>query len=221
MAVNVYGRKLTEAEIAAKEHRELVGGLWDEIGALQFEFLRSRGLLPHHRLVDIGCGALRGGVHFVRYLEPGRYYGIDINESLIEAGRRELCDAGLADKGASLLVSDRFDLGRFDVGFDCALAVSVFTHLPMNHIIQCLCEARRVLNPGARLYASYFEAPARTYLEPLTHSPGDIVTHYCADPYHYAFEEMQWMARMADLAVSRIGDWGHPRAQRMAEFYVR
>ncbi len=38
-----------------------VGGLWDEIGQLQFDFLRAKGLLPRHKLLDFGCGSLRGG----------------------------------------------------------------------------------------------------------------------------------------------------------------
>ena len=46
-------------------HREQVGGLWDEIGALQIDFLRAQGLRPGDTLLDVGCGCLRGGVHFV------------------------------------------------------------------------------------------------------------------------------------------------------------
>lgn len=90
MNVNDYGRQLSPAEIETKEHRNLVGGLWEELGTLQFNFLKDHGLQPHHRLVDLGCGALRGGLHFIRYLDAGHYYGIDINASLIEAGKREL-----------------------------------------------------------------------------------------------------------------------------------
>ena len=127
MDVNIYGRQLSAEEIAAARHRELVGGLWDEIGALQFEFLKGRGLLPSHRLADVGCGALRGGVHFVRYLEPGRYHGLDVNASLLEAGRRELAAAGLADRAPELIADGGFALSRFGVDFDVALAVSLFT----------------------------------------------------------------------------------------------
>ena len=58
--VNAYGRQLTASEIAAKEHRAFVGGLWEEVGQLQFEFLRAQGLLPEHKLVDVGCRAMRG-----------------------------------------------------------------------------------------------------------------------------------------------------------------
>ena len=218
MDVNSYGRELTAEEIAAAGHRDFVGGMWDEIGALQFEFLKARGLARSHRLADVGCGALRGGVHFVRYLDPGRYYGLDVNASLLEAGRRELAAAGLAGRAPQLIADGGFALSRFGVEFDVALAVSVFTHLPMNHIVRCLVETRAVLRPGAVFYATYFEAPGNPHLVPLPHAPGGIVTHYDADPYHYAFAQVQWMAATAGMAVELVGPWGHPRDQRMLAF---
>ena len=46
-------------------HREAVGGLWEEMRRLQFDFLANQGLKPDHKLLDIGCGSMRGGVHFV------------------------------------------------------------------------------------------------------------------------------------------------------------
>ena len=218
MSVNAYGRQLSPTEIETKEHRNLVGGLWEELGALQFNFLKDHGLQPHHRLVDLGCGALRGGIHFIRYLNAGHYYGIDINASLIEAGKRELEQEKLEGKGPHLLVDDKFRLGGFATSFDCAIAVSVFTHLPMNHVIRCLVEVRKALRPEARFFASYFEAPAKAYLEPLQHSPGGIVTNYDADPYHYSLAEFEWLAEIAQLKVEQLGAWGHPRDQRMLSF---
>jgi hypothetical protein len=35
-------------------HREAVGGLWDELGVLQFDFLLSKGLEAHHKVLDLG-----------------------------------------------------------------------------------------------------------------------------------------------------------------------
>ena len=218
MNVNVYGRQLSPAEIETREHRNLVGGLWEELGTLQFNFLKDHGLQPHHQLVDVGCGALRGGLHFIRYLDAGHYYGIDINASLIEAGKRELDQEQLGCKSPHLLVNDKFELGSFATTFDCAIAVSVFTHLPMNHIVRCLAEVRKSLRAEAHFYASYFEAPARAWLEPLQHSPGGIVTNYDADPYHYSFAEFESLAAIAQMKVERIGAWGHPRDQRMLSF---
>lgn len=220
MEVNVYGRTLLPEQIEALEHRDLVGGLWDELGVLQFEFMKSRGLLPGHRLLDVGCGALRGGVHFIRYLDPGRYHGLDVNASLIDAGRRELAAAGLADREPQLIVDDRFDVGRFGGSFDCALAVSLFTHLPMNHIVRCLSEVRGVLAPGARFYASFFETPYSAHLAPLTHAPGGVVSYYDADPYHYSIAEIAFVAGLAGLQVENIGTWSHPRDQRMLAFFI-
>ncbi len=216
--VNIYDRELTPEEIAQGTHRGVVGGLWDEVGRLQFEFLESRGLKPEHKLCDTGCGALRGGIHFVRYLEPGNYYGLDINASLLEAGRRELEQAGLTEKKANLLVDDRFAMSRFETKFDYILTVSVFTHLYANHIVRCLCEARKVLAPRGQFLATYFHAPAPAHLDPIKQQPGDVVTHYDRDPFHYSTEEMAFLASLAGLKIEFIGAWQHPRNQWMLAF---
>ena len=216
--MNLYGRQLTGAEIARGEHRDFVGGLWDELGQLQLGFLTSQGLLPGHRFVDVGCGALRGGLHFTRYLEAGGYHGLDINASLIEAGRRELQAAGLGDRGARLLVDDGFRLQRFDTRFDFGLALSVFTHLPMNVIVRCLDGVATSLAPDGVFFASYFPAPAPAHLAPLLQPPGVVTSHYDRDPFHQSIEEMQWLAGLCGLQASNLGDWGHPRGQHMLAF---
>jgi ubiquinone/menaquinone biosynthesis C-methylase UbiE len=216
-AFNTYSRQWTPDEIVAGAHREAVGGLWDEIGRLQCDFLIAAGLRPEHRFIDVGCGALRGGIHFVKYLAPGHYYGLDVNDSLIEAGKRELQLAGLSDRGANLLVNDRFEVCRFDVPFDHGIAQSLFSHLPLNQIISCLVQVKRALAPRGSFHATYFAASRSAHLETIVHTPGAIRTSYEADPFHYSFEEMSFAARLANLAVERV-DWDHPRAQRMLWF---
>ncbi len=216
--VDDYRPRLTAEEIAAGEHKDFVGGLWEEIGDLQAEFLKAEGLLPGHRLMDIGCGSLRGGVRFVSYLDRGNYYGLDINASLIEAGKRDLAWLNLSGKQPNLLVNDNFELSRFGVSFDYAIAVSVFTHLHTNHIARCLAETRKVLKSGGRLFATFFEAPSPLHLEPIAHDRGGVVSNYDADPFHYSFSEIERLAETAGLSVKHIGDWGHPRDQRMLCF---
>jgi SAM-dependent methyltransferase len=215
--VNSYGREMTAEEIRTGWHRQFVGGAWEEIGLLQFEYLQQQGLRPEHFLLDVGCGALRGGIHFARYLEESHYCGIDINASLIEAGRRELSDAGLDHKRPQLAVSRSFEFGLFERLFDFALAQSVFTHLPFNHIIRCLIEMRSVLKHDGTFYATYFEAPESGHLAEIMH-PGGALSHYDQDAYHQSWEEIQWMAGVSRLNVRRIGDWQHPRNQRMLAF---
>ncbi len=216
--INPYLRQLSADEIAAGQHRHAVGGMWDEIGRLQFDFLVARGLRPEHRFIDVGCGALRGGIHFVAYLGPGHYYGLDLNQSLIDAGKLELRKAGLDRRHAKLLVNDRFDLAPFGTRFDYGLALSVFTHVPFNSIVRCLTRVREALAPHGRFFATFFQAPRSAHLDPLLHDRGGIRSYYDADPFHLAFEEIRMASQLAGLAVDLIGDWDHPRNQQMLEF---
>jgi SAM-dependent methyltransferase len=213
-----YERQLTEAEVTAGEHRGFVGGMWDEIGRLQFEFVKSRGLVPSHRFLDVGCGSLRGGIHFIRHLEPGHYFGIDMNPSLIKAGREvELVGAGLVERRPHLLVNETFNFAEFGTTFGFALALSVFTHINVNAIQRCLVNIARVLEPGGRFYATYFPAPRLHCLEELQHA-GGVVTRSDADPFHYHPSVFEFLVTGLPLSVRNVGDWGHPRGQHMLEF---
>jgi cyclopropane fatty-acyl-phospholipid synthase-like methyltransferase len=216
--INRYDRQLTREQINAGKHRDMVGGMWEEIGRLQFEFLRAHGLKPDHRLLDIGCGSLRGGIHAIKYLETGNYYGLDINPSLIEAGRHELSLAGLTHKNPHLAVSDRFELGLFGQKFEHLLALSVFTHVFANHIIRCLSEAREVLAPQGQFFATFFLAPHSVHLAPIVQQPGGVQTQYDRNPFHYSHDEIRAMAQLANFSVELIGDWNHPRGQQMVRF---
>src|SRR5271155_3139558 len=73
--------------IGGEGPRGFVGGLWHELGELQFRFLVEHGLRPEHVLLDIACGSLRAGVRLIPYLAEGNYLGIDIDGDLIAHGR--------------------------------------------------------------------------------------------------------------------------------------
>src|SRR3990167_1367555 len=90
------------------QHRNAVGGWWEIIGRLQFDFLVAQGLQPQHHLLDVGCGSLRGGLHFIRYLAPGHYVGLDRDAELLAAGRAELAMAHLDDRMAELICREDF-----------------------------------------------------------------------------------------------------------------
>jgi SAM-dependent methyltransferase len=214
-------RELTAEEIAAGLHREMVGGLWEELGRLQLEFLQRQGLTPTSTLLDVGCGCLRAGIHFVRFLEPGHYYGVDANASYIRAGlEQELPQAGLAGRLAAdhLLVNAAFECWRFGVTFDYALAQSVFTHLPAPQIGAALTELARCVRPGGSLYATFFEARGRPLPETLVHERGGITSFRGQDPYHYRFRDLAGLCASLPWNPVYLGDWGHPRDQRMIRF---
>lgn len=214
-----YKRQLTEQELQDGEHRDFIGGLWDEVGDLQFRFVVDQGLARGTNFLDIGCGCLRGGVRFIQYLDAGRYYGMDINESLLEAGyEQELLQCDLQKKmpRKNLIADPEFDFSRFGVQFGAAVAQSVFTHLPMNHIQLCLIELAKVLEPGGRLFATIFECPDEHPPEqPLVHKPGGVISSLARDPYHYRLADIRLLADASCWNVEYIGDWQHPRDQKM------
>jgi len=204
-------------------HRREVGGLWEEIGWRQFEYMVERGLQPGHQLLDMGCGSLRGGVHFIRYLEPDHYVGIDKDAELLECGRTlEVSPQILAEKRPLLVQMDDFSFGALNRRFDYALAQSVFTHLPLNSIMRCLVGIDEVLVPGGQFCATFFENECgKRYLGPLPIPNMEAFTYCDRDPYHYTFDAFRWCCEGTGLTVERVGDWGHPRGQRMMVFHKR
>ncbi|GIU83695.1 MAG: type 12 methyltransferase [Acidimicrobiales bacterium] len=202
------------------DHGLGIGGMWERIGRLQFEFLVSEGLRPEHRLLDIGCGALRGGLHFVRYLHPGNYYGVEVEPRNLAAARTNLAAAGLVDRRPHLRKTSLFDVD-FGVSFDFVLAQSVFTHLPLNPIRTCLCAVAAVLGEHGRFYATFFRGPRDTTdRRSMIHhaEDGPLVTHPDRNPFHYHPDELRWAARGTGLHAVDLGDWGHPRRQQMMLF---
>lgn len=44
----------------------------------QLEHLKSRGVLPHHEILEIGFGDFSLGLDLIKYLDRGKYTGIDV-----------------------------------------------------------------------------------------------------------------------------------------------
>jgi SAM-dependent methyltransferase len=203
-------------------HRGTVRGttaFWDELGKLQLDYLVEQGLRPEHYVLDVGCGPLRAGVHFIGYLEPGHYSGIDKRGDTLERARRiELPRYGVEDKDPQLLVNSAFEFSKLEQTFDYAIAQSVFTHLPVNTIVRCLVEMAKVLGPGGRFFATIYEnAQGKTYLGEIQQSER-VVSYPDRDKYHYDLETLHCACRGTGLTLSYAGDWGHPDNQKMIVF---
>lgn len=217
-----YDESYIQEQLRLGKHRQVVGGMWDEIGTLQLEFLQGRGLQPDDLLLDVGCGSLRGGVKFVEYLNPGRYFGIDISPALLEAGyaqeialRPDL--AGKLPRG-NLKCVDDFDAASFGRQFDYALAQSVFTHLTLNSIRLCLENLHPVVKPGGKFYATYFRITDDQPTGVSRPNEAGVVTCGHKDPYHYRVADFLHLIRGLPWALDEELDWRHPRGQRMLVF---
>jgi SAM-dependent methyltransferase len=218
---NYSEHKLSESEIAAGKHRQWVGGHWDDgHGKTQVDYLIQQGLRPHHKVIDIGCGSLRGGRYFVDYLDSGNYFGVDANLSVIEAGyQHELTDEQRQKlPSTNLLANDRFDARIGGQTFDYALAQSVFTHVSLNQIRLCLYRLAQSMAPGGTFYATFFEEGAGRDLDYIRVSPKAKQRFSDRNVFWYYRSDLEWAASFSPWRMRYIGDWGHPARQKMVEF---
>lgn len=195
----------TDSRVERDPH-QAVGGLWEEMGTLQFDFLVRNGLEPRHRLLDIGCGTLRGGRHFIRYLDAGGYTGLDISVKAIEYAEQLVAGEGLSEKKPRLLVNRRKDL-RFEEfeaeAFDYVLAQSVFTHLGSEHIEECFRHVGRVMRPSAGFFFTFYEAPR--------------IRRSGRKKFEYPFSFFEGLAAKSGFDLTdRSSDYPHPGGQHMA-----
>lgn len=196
--------------IAILGHREYVGGRWDEIGQLQFDFLVERGLTPRSVLLDVACGALRLGTRAIPYLEPGHYLAVEKEEGLVRAGlEKELGPHIANEKRPEIVISSEFEFERLSRRADLAIAQSLFTHLPPDRIRLCLRRLRPALAAGGRVYATFFESdrPVDNPVDPHDHHG-----------FRYTRAEMIAFGTDTGFTANYLGGWNHPRGQIMVEY---
>ncbi|GER30489.1 S-adenosylmethionine-dependent methyltransferase [Striga asiatica] len=121
-------------ELLVEEHHSNYGEPWAG-GRDVFEFLAgSANLTPESRVLEIGCGTLRVGLHFIRFLNSERYHCLERDElSLMAALRYELPSQGLLQKRPLIVKGEDMDFGRFGftgVTYDLIYASAVFLHMP-------------------------------------------------------------------------------------------
>ena len=195
------------------EHKAYVGGMWEEIGRVQFNFMVRQGLEPKDILVDVACGGLRGGRFFIAYLHPEHYLGIDHHAWLIDSGlRHEIHKRLRKEKRPQFVVSDRFEFHKFGRRPNYGIAQSLFSHLTNDDILLCLTNLRAAMQTGGRFYATFI---------PKGFLPADYSNPTHSDDlqaFQYDAEEILDIGRKAGWQASYIGDWGHPRGQQMLEF---
>lgn len=203
----------TFEEIHSSGHRAFVGGndsYWDSIGTLQFEFLVARGLKASDVLIDLGCGSLRGGSRFIRYLDKGNYIGVDKHLEIIIYGvALELGIDDFSCKQPQLIVSDAFDLSSARKQPTYAIAQSLFTHLNPSDIELCLNRLLPVARRGCKFYGTFFEVENLVQNAPASHSHAF---------FGYTKNQMANFGEKCGWKSAYIGEWGHPRGQKMMEY---
>jgi predicted O-methyltransferase YrrM len=195
-------------------HRKAVGGSWEQMGNAQLSLLKSRGLEPHHKLLEVGCGCLRFGTKAISYLDKGCYVGLEPDKDLLEAGRTIELPKVEACKGKEprFLNNADFDMSELnqDERFDFAMSQSVFTHIPITAIELCVERVIARLRPGGKFCATYNDSPQGWF---QFGAPYPRMTSYPSS----MFKDMGFR-HGAEVEV--VGDWGIPQNARGEQLLV-
>lgn len=128
--------------------------IWELKRRFQIEFLTAHGLLPEHRLLDIGCGVLRGGIPLIEYLDTGNYAGIEARAHALAEGRKELAAASLEHKRPLLINESDPARIQLQASFDFVWAHSVLYHMPDEIMDAYLGLVAACLGDGGAFYAN-------------------------------------------------------------------
>lgn len=152
-----------EERAGVPSNREL---MWEELGEWQINSLKTLGLSPSNKLLDVGCGPLRFGTYAISYLENGNYHGVEVWEPYIKLGKRVLEEFEIT-KDYTMKIDRDFDYEIFDEKFDFAIAQSVVTHLSVHQIDKLLSTLKKVMVPGGSFLFSYInnKFPYSVYYE--------------------------------------------------------
>ena len=129
--------------------------------------LVSRGLQPHHRVLDIGSGIGNLALALRDELRGG-YDGVEIHREAVtwcqqavtprypafRFHRADLANSAYNPDGSAAAARYRFAFP--DRSFDYVYLGSVFTHMPVDEVEQYVREIARLLEPGGLCIASFF-----------------------------------------------------------------
>jgi hypothetical protein len=122
-------------------------------------YLLNAGLNPDSKVVDIGCGVLRGGYWLIHFLNPDCYCGIEPHAGRLDMGTQIILEPEvLAAKRPRFDTNPSFDTSAFGEKFDFFLAYSVWTHAAKPQIETMLDSFLRGAKEGGVFLTSFLPA---------------------------------------------------------------
>jgi len=105
-------------------------------GVTQLNILKHCGCRSHHRVLEIGCGALIAGYPIMQYLEPGHYTGLDPNHWLYENSQK-IEEVAHTVKERQATLAARADFRAPDgEPFDYVLSHSILSHVSNDQLTE-------------------------------------------------------------------------------------
>ncbi|CAA0832543.1 S-adenosyl-L-methionine-dependent methyltransferases superfamily protein [Striga hermonthica] len=143
--------------LLVEEHHSNYGEPW-AVGRDIFEFLvGSANLNPNSTVLELGCGTLRVGLHFIRFLDPERYHCLELDDlSIMAALRYELPSQGLLHKRPLIVKGEDMDFGvlRSSLKYDMIYGTAASLHMPRTPVWTLLRRIAGCLRPEGLLFVS-------------------------------------------------------------------
>jgi hypothetical protein len=197
----------TIAERIVKQTGHYDGGppqLFERAGRDTFITALLCGLLPYHTLLDFGCGSLRLGYWFIRFLDPDCYFGIDPVRTGVEAGKIHAIGQDLLQiKRPSFAFTESCEMSLFKTRFHFVIARSIFTHMGPGLLRKSLQSFADTAVDDGIMLASYWPATGENACTLEGHFGNDLPSGDVrfSRVVTYTFEYMQQRAHEAGLKV--------------------
>lgn len=164
----------------------------------QLEFLINKGLKESDSFLDYGCGAINAGIFFIKYLDPEKYYGVDVSQAAIDEGLRRVSKFELEIKKPIVKLIKPGDLTSLNSKkFNFIWANSVLTHMNPQDIENLFKSLKDVMDENSVFYATFTRHEA--------------IKHYDLKDWRYPIYEMEKMAEKCGYKFEVIKDWNHPQ----------
>jgi SAM-dependent methyltransferase len=132
---------------------------WEE-GFQRFQ--ERNGIRPDDVCVDYGCGTLRMGIHVIRFLNRGCYWGLDIDQNLLDRGRR--LGPELGDKAPNLRVISPATVREAASAKPALLfSLRVLIHVHPDELDEYLGNILTIIRDGGRAVITGKWSPGKTF----------------------------------------------------------
>jgi hypothetical protein len=175
-------------------------------GREQFIYLLRAGLTPAAKVVDVGCGVLRGGYWLIHFLDPGCYCGIEPHKERLQIGTDHILEPEIFKlKQPRFDTNPNFDTSVFGEKFDFFVAYSIWTHASKPQIATMLDAFVRDSKENGVLLATYYPSSWRHADYKGDHWVG--TSHESETPgcIRHSSRWIKAECKNRDLQVSRFG----------------
>jgi SAM-dependent methyltransferase len=133
----------------------LTGLSFGQSGIASFNMLTKNGLTEDTVCVDYGCGTLRIGVHVIKHLGRGAYWGFDIDEAFLDKGRELIGAQTYIEKAPHLRVVSPASVAEVAAAKPTFLfSISVMIHVHPNELEQYFQNIMTIIGDSGRAIVS-------------------------------------------------------------------